>query len=160
MLKSVPTLRQASLIYVGWSFPQAAQEKVQKMQREAYIPSKTLPWRRNLVPRKEFRSPRSLGPLLHLCPQSQGLCLLLSILSKPRSPHVSNYPAMRTLMWDQGSPTSLLAKDRHIQPGQYLANKRLAWCLQLDPCFLRILPGLPGDMADKNGKPFQGKGSL
>lgn len=61
-LLQVPTLRQTSLIYMGWSFPQAAQEKVQNVQREAYIPSKVLPLRRNLVPRKEFRSPRSLGP--------------------------------------------------------------------------------------------------
>lgn len=157
-LLCVPTLRQTPLVYTGWSFPQTAQEKkVQNVQREAYIPSKALPLQRNLVPREEFRSPRSLGPLLHPCPQSHGLCLLLSILSNLRSPHVSNYPAMRTLRWNQGSPTSLLAKYRHIQPGQYLANKRLAWCLQLDPCFLRILPGLPGDMADKMGNPSKGR---
>ena len=48
---------------------------------------------------------------------------------------------------------SLSAKDGHIQPGQCLANKRLACWLQLDPCFLRILPGLPGDMAGRAGSP-------
>lgn len=56
-----------------------------------------------------------------------------------------------------GFSMSLLAKDRHFQPGQYLANNRLAWCLQLDPCFLRILPGLPGDMADRMGNPSKGR---
>lgn len=136
----------------GLEFPLGSTREGAALQREAYILSKALPLRRNLVPRRELRSPRSLGPLLHPCPQSQGLCLRLSILPNLRSPRV-----MRTLRWDQGSPTSLLAKDRHIQPGQYLADKRLAWCLQLDPGFLRILPGLPGDMADKMGNPSKGR---
>lgn len=52
---------------------------------------------------------------------------------------------------------SLFAKDRHIQPGQCLANKRLACWLQPDPRFLRILPGLPGDMAGRMGNPSKGR---
>lgn len=42
-LLRVPTLRQTPLVYMGRSFPQTAQEKVQNVQREAYIPSKALP---------------------------------------------------------------------------------------------------------------------
>lgn len=104
----------APLLYMWWGFPQAAQEKVQTVGREACITSRMLLLWRDLV-----RSTRSLGSLLHACPQSHG-CVWFSLSFPSTEPKQVEL----TSGWDQGSPMSLSAKDGHIQPGQRLANER------------------------------------